>query len=231
MIILRPAKQRGHTRLSWLDSWHSFSFDQYHDPQHMGFRTLRVINEDRVAPGEGFGMHQHRDMEILTWVLEGALEHNDSMGNGAPIRPGELQKMSAGRGIAHSEYNHSPNEPVHLLQIWILPNQKGVVPSYEQRSFVEEVNGKLRLVASPDGKDNSIALLQDAELLIGRLKAGQKVSYELRPGRYAWLQVARGAITLNGMEMKAGDGAAVSEEKKLEIEATENVEVLLFDLA
>jgi redox-sensitive bicupin YhaK (pirin superfamily) len=231
MIKLRPAKERGHTRLSWLDSWHSFSFDQYHDPLHMGFRSLRVINEDQVARGEGFGMHQHRDMEILTWVLEGALEHNDSMGNGAPIRPGELQKMSAGRGIAHSEYNHSTAKPVHLLQIWILPNQKGVVPSYEQRSFAEEVNGKLRLVASPDGREGSIVLLQDAELYIGRLKTGQKVNYELKLGRHAWLQVARGSVSLNGIKVKAGDGAAISEEKKLEIEITENVEVLLFDLA
>jgi len=231
MINLRLANERGHTQLDWLDSWHSFSFDQYHDPRHMGFRTLRVINEDRVVPGEGFGMHQHRDMEILTWVLEGALEHNDSMGNGAPIRPGELQKMSAGRGIAHSEYNHSPKEPVHLLQIWILPNQKGVVPSYEQRSFVEEVNGKLRLVASPDGRDGSIVLLQDAELHIGRLKTGQKVSYELKPGRNVWLQAARGTVALNGVEMKAGDGAAVSEETKLEIIAREDSEILLFDLA
>lgn len=231
MITLRAAKERGHTQLDWLDSWHSFSFDQYYDPKHMGFRTLRVINDDRVAPGEGFGMHPHRDMEILTWVLEGALEHSDSMGNGSIIRPGELQKMSAGRGIAHSEYNQSPSEPVHLLQIWILPNKKGVVPSYEQKSFAKEVEGKLRLVASPDGREDSIVLLQDAELYIARLKAGQKVNHELIPGRYAWVQVARGNVTLNGIEMKAGAGAAVSEEKKLEIAANEDSEILLFDLA
>lgn len=231
MITLRPASQRGHTQLEWLGSWHSFSFDQYYDPKHMGFRTLRVINDDRVSPGEGFGMHPHRDMEILTWVLEGALEHSDSMGNGSVIRPGELQKMSAGRGIAHSEYNHSTTEPVHLLQIWILPNQKGVVPSYEQKSFANEVEGKLRLVASPDGRENSIVLLQDAELYIGQLKAGQKTSHELKAGRYAWIQTARGSVTLNGIEMKAGDGAAVSEEKKLEISADEDAEILLFDLA
>ncbi len=231
MFTLRPANQRGHTQLDWLDSWHSFSFDQYYDPKHMGFRTLRVINDDRVAQREGFGMHPHRDMEILTWVLEGALEHSDSMGNGSVIHPGELQKMSAGRGIAHSEYNHSTTEPVHLLQIWILPNQKGVVPSYEQRLFSEEVNGKLRLVASPDGRENSIVLLQDAELYIARLKAGQKVSHELKPGRYAWMQVARGAASLNGVEMRAGDGAAASDEKKLDITAKEDAEILLFDLA
>ncbi len=231
MITLRPANERGHTQLDWLDSRHSFSFDQYYDPKHMGFRTLRVINDDRVAPGEGFGMHSHRDMEILTWVLEGVLEHSDSMGNGSVIRPGELQKMSAGRGIAHSEYNQSPSEPVHLLQIWILPNQRGVVPSYEQRSFSEEVNGKLRLVASPAGRENSIVLLQDAELYIARLKAGQKVGHELKSGRYGWLQAARGAVTLNGVGMKAEDGAAASEEKKLEISANEDSEILLFDLA
>lgn len=176
-------------------------------------------------------MHPHRDMEILTWVLEGALEHSDSMGNGSVIRPGELQKMSAGKGISHSEFNQSPSEPVYLLQIWILPNKKGVVPSYEQKSFAGEVNGKLRLVASPDGRDNSIVLLQDAELYIGRLKEGQKVSHELKSGRYAWVQAARGALFLNKTEMKAGDGAAVSEEKKLEISAKENSEILLFDLA
>lgn len=231
MITLRPAHERGHTQIGWLDSWHSFSFDQYYDPKHMGFRTLRVINDDRVAAGEGFGMHPHRDMEILTWVLEGALEHSDSMGNGSVIRPGELQKMSAGRGIAHSEYNQSSSEPVHLLQIWILPNKKGVVPSYEQKSFAKDVEGKLRLVASPDGREDSIVLLQDAELYIARLKAGQKVSHELNPDRYAWVQAARGNVTLNGIEMKAGDGAAVSEEKKLEISASEGSEILLFDLA
>ncbi|HXF49816.1 MAG TPA: pirin family protein [Verrucomicrobiae bacterium] len=231
MITLRPAKERGHTQIGWLDSWHSFSFDQYYDPKHMGFRTLRVINDDRVAAGEGFGMHPHRDMEILTWVLEGALEHSDSMGNGSVIRPGELQKMSAGRGIAHSEYNQSPSEPVHLLQIWILPNKKGVVPSYEQKSFAKEVEGRLRLVASPDGRENSIVLLQDAELYIGRLKAGQKTSHELKAGKYAWVQTARGAVLLNGVEMKAGDGAAVNDEKKLEITAKEDSEFLLFELA
>ncbi|MCI0404888.1 MAG: pirin family protein [candidate division Zixibacteria bacterium] len=230
MITLRPAKERGHTQIGWLNSWHSFSFDQYYDPKHIGFRTLRVINDDRVSPGKGFGMHPHRDMEILTWVLEGALEHSDSMGNGSVIRPGELQKMSAGRGIAHSEYNQSPSEPVHLLQIWILPNKKGVVPSYEQRLFAKDVEGKLRLVASPDGRDNSIVLLQDAELYIARLTAVQKLSYELKPGRYAWVQAARGAVSLNGVEMKAGDGAAASEEKRLEIAAKEDAEILLFDL-
>lgn len=230
MITLRPAKERGHTRLDWLDSWHSFSFDQYYDPRHMGFHTLRVINDDRVSAGEGFGMHPHRDTEILTWVLEGALEHSDSMGNGSVIRPGELQKMSAGRGISHSEFNHSQSEPVHLLQIWLLPNKKGVVPSYEQRSFAEEVKGKLRLVASPDGRDGSIVLLQDAELYIGQLKSGQKISHELKSERFAWLQTVRGSVGLNGVEMKSGDGAAASGEKKLEISAREDSEVLLFDL-
>jgi len=231
MITLRPANERGHTQIGWLDSWHSFSFDQYYDPKHMGFRTLRVINDDRVAAGEGFGMHPHRDMEILTWVLEGALEHSDSMGNGSIIRPGELQKMSAGRGIAHSECNQSPSEPVHLLQIWILPNKKGVVPSYEQKSFDKDAEGKLRLVSSPDGREDSIVLLQDAELYIGRLKAGQKTSHELKAGRHAWVQTARGAALLNGIEMKAGDGVAVNDEKKLEITTKEDAEILLFDLA
>ena len=232
MITLRRSDERGLTRLKWLDSRHTFSFDQYYDPAHMGYRSLRVINEDRVGPGGGFPTHPHRDMEILTYVLEGALEHRDSMGNGSLIRPGEVQRMSAGTGITHSEYNASKTEPVHLLQIWLLPRTQGIRPSYQQQpiEFEGDVPG-FRLIASPDGRDGSVQIHQDAELLAARLKPGQTAAHALRPGRHAWVQVARGQVALNGQTLAAGDGAAVGQESEIRIEAQEAAEVLLFDLA
>ncbi len=231
MIRLRPANERGHTALVWLDSRHTFSFDQYHDPRHMGFRSLRVINEDRVEPGQGFGMHPHRDMEILTWVLEGELEHRDSMGNGSVLRPGRIQRMTAGTGVRHSEFNRSESEPVHLLQIWIRPEQLGLEPGYEERAFPEEERrGRLRLLAAPDARDGAVKIHQNVELYTSRLAPGEAVTHRLRPGRHAWLQVASGSITLNGTSLAAGDGAAVSEEETLEIQAQKEAEILLFDL-
>ncbi len=232
MIKLRPSHERGHFNHGWLDTYHTFSFADYYDPEHMGFRSLRVINEDRVAPGAGFGMHPHRDMEILTYVLEGALEHKDSMGNGSVIRPGQVQRMSAGTGVTHSEYNPSKTEPVHLLQIWVLPERKGLQPSYEEREFpAEERRGQWRLIASRDGREESALWNQDADLYVTLLSAGERVAHRLRPGRHAWAQVARGAITLNGQSLEAGDGAAISEEEAVEAQADEGAEVLLFDLA
>lgn len=232
MITLRPANERGHANHGWLDSYHTFSFASYYDPKHMGFQSLRVINEDRVQPGRGFGTHGHRDMEILTYVLEGALEHKDSLGTGAVIKPGEVQRMSAGTGIMHSEFNSSDNDLVHLLQIWITPNQQGLQPSYEQIAFpLEERLGKLRLIAAQDGRDGAVTIHQDVDLYAAVLKPGDQVSHELRPDRYAWLQVARGAATLNEHVLQAGDGVAVSEEKLLEISTESEAEVLLFDLA
>jgi redox-sensitive bicupin YhaK (pirin superfamily) len=229
MIQLRPAEERGETKIGWLDSRHSFSFSDYYDPAHMNFRSLRVINEDWVAPGQGFGTHPHRDMEILTYVLEGALEHRDSMGTGAVIRPGELQKMSAGTGITHSEFNPSPKAPVHLLQIWIQPDRKGLKPVYEQHTFAKgELDGGFRLIAGPQG---AISIHQDADLYAARLEAGQQTAHSLKPGRHAWVQLARGQVRLNGTEMKAGDGAAVSGEEQLAFEALAPSEILLFDLA
>jgi len=227
MIQVRQAKDRGHANHGWLDSWHSFSFADYHDPRHMGFSALRVINEDRVIPGEGFPTHPHRDMEILTYVLEGALEHQDSLGTGSVIRPGEVQRMSAGQGIRHSEFNHSKNEPVHFLQIWILPNVQGVQPSYEQKRIA--LDGKLRLVASPDGRDGSVTIHQDARVYAARLN-GAEVSHALAPGRRAWLQVARGTARVNGTTLQAGDGAGIEGETALRLAADGSAEVLLFDL-
>lgn len=218
-------------QLGWLDTHHTFSFGEYYDEEHMGFRSLRVINDDRVAPGRGFGTHPHRDMEILTYVMEGALEHRDSMGNGAVIRPGEVQVMSAGTGITHSEFNPSPSEPVHLLQIWFLPERKGLAPRYDQKLFSrEERQGTLRLVASRDEGEGSVLIQQDAALYATLLDSGQSVGHSLREGRHAWVHVARGAITLNGVALQAGDGAAVSEETRLELTGVEPAEVLLFDL-
>jgi redox-sensitive bicupin YhaK (pirin superfamily) len=218
--------------VSWLESAHTFSFNNYIDPQHMGFRQLRVINDDRVKPGAGFGTHSHRDMEIITYVLEGALEHRDSTGNGSVIRPGDVQRMSAGTGISHSEYNHSPTLPVHFLQIWILPEQRGLTPGYEQRSFApEELRGQWRLIAASDGRDGAVVVHQDVDVLAARLEPGEQVSYRLRPGRHAWIQLASGGLRLNGLPLKEGDGAAVSESGELNIEATDRSEVLLFDLA
>jgi quercetin 2,3-dioxygenase len=232
MIRIRRAAERGHFDHGWLDTWHTFSFADYYDPDHMGFRSLRVINDDRVGPGQGFGTHGHRDMEIVTYVLEGALEHRDSMGNGSVLRPGELQRMSAGTGIRHSEFNPSRSEPVHLYQIWLLPARAGLKPSYEQRAFSDaERQGRLRLVASPDGADGSLTIHQDARLYLSTLGAGQGVTHLLRPGRHAWLQVLRGQATLNGQSLTAGDGAAVGEEQELDIRSDDGGEVLLFDLA
>ena len=217
-IRVRRAAERGHAQYDWLDTWHTFSFDTYYDPAQMGFRALRVINEDRVQPGQGFGMHGHRDMEIITYVLEGALEHRDSLGTGSVLRPGEFQHMSAGTGIRHSEFNPSSTEPVHLYQIWLLPNQKGLPPSYEQKTFPEdEKRGRLRLVASPDAQDGSLLIHQDARVYLSTLDGDQEIQHDLRPGRHAWLQVLRGAVELNGQLLHASDGAAVSDVTKLSI--------------
>lgn len=232
MIQIRKAHERGHAQYGWLDTYHTFSFSSYHDPQHVRFRTLRVMNEDVVAPGQGFGTHPHEDMEIVTYVLSGALEHRDSMGNGEVLRPGEFQRMSAGTGITHSEFNPSETEPVHLYQIWLFPERKGLVPSYEQKRFaVEERTNRLRLVASRDAADNSLLIHQDARIYLAQLDAEIEISHPLTAGRYAWLQVLRGTIALHGIEMAAGDGAAISDELHLQIRATTNAEVMLFDLA
>ncbi len=235
MIRLRPADQRGHADHGWLNTYHTFSFADYYDPEHMGFRSLRVINEDWVHPGNGFGTHPHRDMEIVTYVLEGGLSHKDSMGNGSTILPGDVQRMSAGTGVLHSEFNHSKDESVHLLQIWLLPEKRGITPSYEQKNFSrDEKLNRLRLLASPDGREGSVAIHQDAELLTSVLESGKSVDYELRPGRHAWLQVARGSVEVNGKQLQQGDGAAISEESKLTITGRpgdEAAEVLLFNLA
>jgi len=232
MIAIRRAEDRGHFDHGWLDTNHTFSFGDYHDRAHMAFRSLRVLNEDRVAPGRGFGEHGHRDMEIITYVLEGALEHRDGLGNGSSIRPGELQRMSAGTGIMHAEANPSATEPVHLLQIWIVPDRRGLPPGYEQRVFdMEEARGRFRLVASPDGRDGSLTVHQDVRLSLATLDAGESVRHELAPGRHAWVQVTRGGVELNGEALTAGDGAAVSDETSLTIAASRPAEVLLFDLA
>ncbi len=232
MITLRRNDERGHTKLPWLDSRHTFSFGEYHDPRNMGFRDLRVINDDRVAPGKGFGTHSHRDMEIITYVLEGSVEHKDSTGNQTVIRPGDVQRMTAGTGISHSEYNPSKTEPVHFLQIWILPQQQNLAPSYEQRAFdLEKNRGRWILVAAKDGRDGAVTVHQDVALSVARLLPGQQASYRLKPGRYAWAQAAHGSVTLNGAALADGDGAAVSEEEILEVRAAESAEILLFDLA
>lgn len=232
MITLRPSNERGHANHGWLDSYHTFSFANYYDPKHMGFRALRVINEDRVQPGRGFGTHGHRDMEIITYVLEGSLEHKDSIGNGAIITPGEVQRMSAGTGIMHSEFNPSQTESVHLLQIWILPNRQELEPSYEQRTFpLEQRQGKLQLIAAKDGRDGAVTIHQDVDLYSAVLQKGDRVSYQLQPNRYGWLQVAQGAATLNGFTLNAGDGVAVSQAELLNINTDGGAEILLFDLA
>ena len=232
MITVRPATDRGHFDHGWLDTSHTFSFASYHDPRHMGFRALRVINEDRVQPGEGFGTHAHRDMEILTWVLEGALEHKDSMGNGSVIRPGDIQRMSAGTGVTHSEFNPSREAPVHFLQIWLLPNQRGLPPSYEEKRLPPEaLRGRLALLAAGDGRQGAVTIHQDADVWTVRLGPGESVRHDLGPGRHAWLQVARGAVGLSGRPLGAGDGAALTDERTLEISATAPAEVLLFDLS
>jgi quercetin 2,3-dioxygenase len=232
MIRVRKASERGHFDHGWLDTYHTFSFARYYDPRHMGFRALRVINDDRVAPGRGFGAHPHEDMEIVTYVLDGALAHRDSLGTGSTIRPGELQRMTAGTGIVHSEFNPSESEPVHLYQIWLMPEREGLEPSYEQRAFPEEErhNG-LRLVASPEGRDGSLTIRQDARLYLGSLDGSREVRHEVSPGRHAWLQVLRGGVGLNGLSLSGGDGAAISDESSLAITADGPSEVLLFDLA
>jgi redox-sensitive bicupin YhaK (pirin superfamily) len=232
MITLRPAKERGHFDHGWLDTYHTFSFSQYHDPAHMGFRSLRVINEDRVAPGAGFPPHSHRDMEIITYVLAGALAHKDSMGNHSAIRPGDVQRMSAGTGVTHGEYNASEQEPVHLLQIWILPESRNLPPSYEEKVFsAAEKRGRLRLVASRDGREGSVLIHQNASVYASLLEPGATVSHSLAAGRGAWLHLVSGAATLNGTMLSTGDGAAVENETALEIVATAPTELLLFDLA
>jgi redox-sensitive bicupin YhaK (pirin superfamily) len=232
MITIRQSRERGHFDHGWLNTYHTFSFDQYYDPRYMGFRTLRVINEDFVAPGRGFPTHGHRDMEIITYILEGALQHEDSMGNGSIIRPGDVQRMTAGTGVRHSEKNPSNDEPVHLLQIWILPETVGLEPGYEQKAFSEdERRGKLRLIASNDGRDGSVTVQQDVGLLASILGAGESVKYDMDQARYGWIQVARGAIDVNGQRAGQGDGAIAIGESSLEIVAEEPAEILLFDLA
>jgi len=232
MLTIRKAEDRGHANHGWLDSYHTFSFANYYDPNHMEFRALRVINEDRVSPGAGFGTHGHRDMEILTYVVEGALEHKDSIGTGSVIKPGDVQRMSAGTGIQHSEFNHSKTDSVHFLQIWLLPEKKGLPASYEQREFGLAQNpGKMHLVAARDGREGAITVHQDVDLYAAVLEPNQRVSYTLQAQRYAWVQVARGEITLNGLPLDKGDGAAISDETDIVIEARTDAEILLFDLA
>ncbi len=233
MTTIRPADERGHANHGWLDSHFTFSFADYHDRKHMGFRSLRVINEDWVSPGKGFGMHPHRDMEIITYVLQGELAHKDTMGTGSSIRPGEVQRMSAGTGVLHSEFNHSRTEPVHLLQIWILPEQNGIEPSYEQKTFpAEEKRNTLRLIASPEGRDGSVTIHQDAELYASLLQKGKTLRHPLEKSRGAWIQVVEGEITLNGTTLKDGDGASIEGEPNLEVRGEADAsEFLLFDLA
>jgi len=232
MIRVRAAGERGHFDHGWLDTYHTFSFSRYDDPAHSGFRALRVINEDRVAPGRGFGTHPHDNMEIVTYVLEGGLAHRDSLGTGSVIRPGELQRMTAGTGITHSEFNGSPADPVHLYQIWLNPEREGLEPGYEQKAFPEgERRNRLRLVASPDGSDGSLTIRQDARIFLGALDDGAEVAHEPAEGRHAWLQVLRGRVALNGTALAAGDGAAVSGESRLDVRADGISEVMLFDLA
>jgi hypothetical protein len=232
LIVRRKAAERGHFNFGWLNTYHTFSFGDYYDEQHMGFRSLRVINEDRVQPGRGFPTHGHRDMEIISYVLNGALGHKDSLGNGSVIRPGDLQRMSAGTGVRHSEYNNSADEPVHFLQIWLIPSEQGIKPSYQQQTYSnEEKRGRLRLIVSPDGSKGSVSVHQDARLYAALVEPGQEISHQLEPARHGWLQVARGAVALNGQPLEAGDGAAISQETSLRIAAVEPSEILLFDLA
>jgi quercetin 2,3-dioxygenase len=232
MIRIRLAEERGHYDHGWLDTRHTFSFADYFDPGAMGFRSLRVINEDFIQAGQGFGTHPHKDMEIITYVLEGVLEHRDSMGNGSLIQVGEVQRMSAGTGITHSEANPSKTDRVHLLQIWLIPERKGITPGYEQKQFPdEEKRGRLRLVASPEGADGSVRIHQDALLFVSILGPGEEATHTLAAGRHAWIQVARGSITVNGRRLQQGDGAAVSEESSVVLRGVDAAEILLFDLA
>ncbi len=232
MITFRKSKERGHLDHGWLDTYHTFSFGDYYDPTQMGFGPLRVINEDRVQGGQGFGTHPHRDMEIITYVLEGALQHKDNMGNGSVMRPGDVQRMSAGTGVLHSEFNASPTEAVHLLQIWIEPQRAGISPSYEQKTFpAEEKRGRWRLLVAPHGEEGALQIHQDARLYAAILNPRGTLDYALAPGRRAWLQVVRGAVTLNGESLHAGDALAAVAEKELKVSATVDSELLLFDLA
>jgi quercetin 2,3-dioxygenase len=232
MIQVRKAAERGHFDHGWLDTYHTFSFGDYHDPAHMGFRSLRVINDDRVQPGQGFGMHGHRDMEIVTYVLDGALEHKDSMGNGSIIKAGELQRMTAGTGVRHSEFNPSDKDWVHLYQIWLLPERNGLKPSYEELAMSEEEKrGRFRLVASPDGADGSMTIHQDARLYLAWLLPGQAVALGIEGGRATWLQVLQGSVNFLGNALSAGDGVAVTDENTVAVQAAVPSEVLLFDLA
>jgi len=230
MITTRKANERGHAEHGWLDTYHSFSFADYYDPKWMGFRSLRVINDDLVLPKAGFGMHPHRDMEIITYILSGQLAHKDSMGNGRTIKPGEFQYMSAGTGVLHSEQNPSGSEAVHLLQIWIQPDEKGVTPAYAEKSMKDATTGKLHLVTSKTGRDDSIAIHQDSDLYLARLDAGQSVTHQLGSGRHAWLHVAEGEVTLNGQKLSGGDAAAISNESALTLRGEKDAQVLLFDL-
>lgn len=231
-VNVRKADDRGRTNFGWLDSWHTFSFGEYRDPRHMGYRSLRVINDDIVHGGGGFPTHPHRDMEIITYIVSGALEHKDSLGTGSVIRPGDVQRMTAGTGVTHSEFNHSDKEPVRLLQIWILPARRGLEPGYEQTRFSEsERKNRLRIVASPDGRDGSITIHQDALIFASLLEARASVRHELKPGRGAWVQVARGRISVNGVTLGDGDGASIEGAPGFEINAGEPSEILLFDLA
>ncbi|QDV11874.1 Quercetin 2,3-dioxygenase [Rosistilla oblonga] len=232
MIKVRKADDRGHADHGWLDAHHTFSFASYRDATQMGFRALRVMNEDRIAAGQGFGTHPHRDMEIVTYVLEGALEHKDSLGNGEVLRPGEFQRITAGTGITHSEFNPSADEPTHLYQIWLHPNRSGIEPSYEQKRFDDDkLSNALRLVASPDSSDGSLLIHQDARIYLSKLDANHSVQTPLAAGRHGWLQVLRGSITLNGEALDTSDGAAISDEPTLELTATTDAEIMLFDLA
>lgn len=232
MLKIRRGGERGKADHGWLNSRHTFSFADYYDSEHMGFRSLRVINEDRVAPGMGFGTHPHRDMEILSYVLAGSLEHKDSMGTGSVIRPGDVQRMSAGTGVRHSEFNGSKTEPVHFLQIWIVPSKQGIAPSYEQKTFTAaDKQGTLRTVASPDGRDGSVVVHADAVLRAGLFAKGESAELELAKGRHAWVHVARGDVRVNGQKLGAGDAAAVSDESTIRIEGIDSGEVLVFDLA
>ena len=231
MLKLRKSADRGHANHGWLDSYHTFSFADYHDPAQVQFSVLRVINEDRVAPGAGFPTHGHRDMEIVTYVLDGALEHKDSLGTGSVIRPGDVQRMSAGTGVHHSEYNASPSEPVHFLQIWIMPKSNGIAPGYEQKHFTPaEFTDQLRLIASPDGREGSVTLHQDARLYATKLDGAGSVSHALASGRCAYVHVARGSVVLNGIPLASGDGARVEAQSALQLDNGRNAEVLVFDL-
>ena len=232
MLQVRKANERGHANHGWLEAYHTFSFSSYQDPEHMKFRALRVMNEDRVQPGQGFGTHPHRDMEIVTYVLEGALEHKDSMGNGEVLRAGEFQRMSAGTGITHSEFNPSPTDPVHLYQIWLLPQSKGIEPSYEQKRFPDdEQHNRLRLVASPTAEQGSLHIHQDVRIFLSKIEAQKTVTHELHQGRHAWFQVLRGSVALNDENLDTSDGVAISGESTLTIQATSDAEIMLFDLA